>query len=62
MPVANGGVVYSDSDMTFMTVAQHFCDNGFTLSGSVQRICQLDGIWSGIPASCEGMSSEPYDR
>ncbi|KAH0627745.1 hypothetical protein JD844_003886 [Phrynosoma platyrhinos] len=31
----------------------HFrCDPGFSLAGSTARVCQDNGIWSGLPASC----------
>ncbi|KAM3874287.1 sushi domain-containing protein 2-like [Diretmus argenteus] len=29
-----------------------FCDDGYTLEGSEEHICQEDGLWSGEPTTC----------
>jgi len=41
----NGGPNANDTcDLT--------CDDGFELTGSASRTCQVDGTWSGEPALC----------
>ncbi|XP_077996944.1 uncharacterized protein LOC144450223 [Glandiceps talaboti] len=34
-----------------------YCDEGFTRTGSPERICSQDGTWTGSPASCFPVSS-----
>ena len=44
----SGGAQYQDT-VTFD------CNIGYTLSGSQTAMCQADGTWSGIPATCSCM-------
>ena len=32
--------------------ANYFCNYGFYLSGNKQRVCQIDGSWSGAEPRC----------
>jgi hypothetical protein len=31
----------------------YFCDDGFYMSGSRERVCQGDGSWSDQPPACK---------
>lgn len=37
-------------------IANYTCDTGFRLVGDVGRVCQSDGLWSGMNPICQGMS------
>ena len=37
-------------------VVRFECGSGFTLYGSPKRRCKKDGNWTGIPATCEGIT------
>ena len=51
-PPDNGNV---DVPITTVgSVATYSCDNGFLVSGNSQRICQMDGFWSGSAPTCSG--------
>ena len=39
---------------SFGDVVSFFCNQGFSLSGSNTRTCQLDGTWNGDSAVCTG--------
>ena len=62
--LSNGSIIYtpeSGPPYNFHTVALHMCDDGFSLSGSVMRVCEeegtnLLGVWSGEPAFCDRKS------
>ena len=47
---ANGGI-NSTGSMEGDTVT-YFCNEGYNLSGEVNRTCQSNGSWSGIPSEC----------
>ncbi len=37
------------------SIAMYDCDEGFTLEGSEQRVCEaLSGYWSGTVPTCQG--------
>ena len=38
--------------MTFESIAEYGCNEGFTLSGNQSRTCQADGTWSGVDPVC----------
>lgn len=38
---------------TFGNEIVHQCDLGYELRGSAWRVCQADGMWSGIHPTCE---------
>ena len=49
-PPDNGNV---DVPITIIgSVATYSCDSGFFISGNSQRICQMDGLWSGSAPTC----------
>lgn len=33
------------------------CNRGYKISGSTKRTCMERSVWSGKPATCEGMSN-----
>lgn len=35
------------------------CEMGYTLMGSTERTCLLNGSWSGVQPTCEGKHSNP---
>ena len=41
-------------------VANYTCDIGFRLVGDVGRVCQSNGLWSGVNPACQGMSLSIY--
>ena len=52
------GVISYAPDMTspfrdIGTVATHICDDGFVLVGVGTRECQVGGMWSESPPTCE---------
>ena len=42
----------STTSRTVGTIVTFTCSVGYRLSGSHSRICQLNGLWTGSPASC----------
>ena len=59
--VSNGGVVYSDLNLSPGTIAKYICDVGYTLQtlqGRSEFSCTEDGIWDGnvvvVPVECHG--------
>lgn len=59
--VSNGGVVYSDLNLSPGTTAKYICDAGYTLQtlqGRSEFSCNEDGIWDGnvaeVPVECHG--------
>ena len=49
------GQVNNTAGTTFGQTATYTCDIGYNLVGENTRICQADGIWSGIDPLCQGM-------
>ena len=48
-------ITYSQVEVTGIRQgdkANYFCNYGFYLSGNKQRVCQIDGSWSGAEPSC----------
>ena len=43
------------SDRRVETTCTYKCIRGYRLIGSTQRVCQVDGSWSGQPTTCEGI-------
>ena len=39
---------------TYPNEVTAYCDEGFLLRGSAERVCQTNRTWSGIQTSCEG--------
>ena len=37
-------------------IANYTCDVGFELVGNVERVCQSNGLWSGMNPACQGMN------
>ncbi|XP_053405168.1 CUB and sushi domain-containing protein 1-like [Mercenaria mercenaria] len=52
---ANGTVSMSGS--TYMSTATYICFTGFSLTGSVTRICMSDGNWNSSDPSCLTLTS-----
>ena len=52
----NGMISYSPDTTPKLegTVATHSCDDGYILSGGINRTCQSDRTWSGGSITCEG--------
>ena len=48
--IENGLVFYNSTVVGAVAVYQ--CDSGYSLSGSVQRICQCDGSWNDSVPVC----------
>lgn len=48
----NGQVMFSST--VYQSQAVYSCDNGYELSqtGSVQRICRANGLWSSFAPQC----------
>ena len=41
------------SNMVFGSVATYNCDTGYSLNGSVSRMCMANGQWSGLDPICQ---------
>ena len=50
-PPENGYIVESTGRKVNDTVSIN-CTEGFMLSGSATRKCEMNGVWSGMPAQC----------
>ena len=53
----NGIVIYTNgfvNNRPAGTVATYTCETGYTLSDSESHICGSNGIWSGLPPTCDG--------
>jgi len=51
------GMVVIEGDTTFIMagrVATHSCSNNYRLVGNMERMCQVDGFWSGSEPICRG--------
>jgi CUB/sushi domain-containing protein len=48
----NGEVVINDSSRIVGSRATYTCDDGFLLTGSIERDCQDSGMWSGADPVC----------
>ena len=51
---ANGGITFTDGS-NFGSAAAYSCDEGFTLTGDMARVCLGEGTWTGSEPSCDGM-------
>ena len=51
LPVPASGII-DQTDTTVGSVASYSCGNGFELVGSMTRVCQSDGMWSGVDPQC----------
>ncbi|XP_053406177.1 sushi, von Willebrand factor type A, EGF and pentraxin domain-containing protein 1-like [Mercenaria mercenaria] len=56
----NGTVSMSDS--TYMSTATYSCFTGFSLNGSVTRICMSDGNWNSSAPSCNFIDCGPLSN
>ena len=50
----NGLVCVTGSEIG--SVAAYLCNDGYTLEGDVERICQSDGKWNASMPACEDIS------
>ncbi len=48
------GQVKTSSGTTFGSTASYSCDAGYNLTGSTERTCGADGMWSLSEPVCEG--------
>ncbi len=51
----NGMIMYSAgaiNNRPFLTSAVHSCNTGYTLTGATMRVCESDGVWSGLAPTC----------
>ena len=57
LSLTNGMISYSPDTTPRLEgiVATHSCNNGYILSGGVNRTCQSDRTWSGGSITCEGV-------
>lgn len=53
-PPENGFFIQDVCNNHFEAACGVRCQSGFELHGTSIRLCQADGTWSGIPASCTG--------
>lgn len=62
-PQANQGSSFSGNSFTVHSTVDYKCDPGFKeISGSTQRTCGLDGLWTGQPISCKCKYHEPTSK
>ena len=61
LPAPTNGSSSGDSTV-FPNSVLFDCDPGFQLKGSFSRMCQANGIWSGLPAICVGKLGWPHGR
>ena len=56
LSLTNGIISYSPDTTPRLegTVATHSCDDGYILSGGVNRTCQSNGKWNGGSTTCKG--------
>ena len=56
-PPTNGAMItYSDDTRGMGTVATYSCNTGYEVMGNVNRTCTSADTWSGMDASCQGVS------
>ena len=55
--LTNGMITYSSNTIPRLegTVATHSCNDGYMLSGGVNRTCQSDRTWNKENITCEGI-------
>uniref|UniRef100_A0A3Q3JW62 Sushi, von Willebrand factor type A, EGF and pentraxin domain-containing protein 1 n=1 Tax=Monopterus albus TaxID=43700 RepID=A0A3Q3JW62_MONAL len=61
-PPENGFFVQNVCNNHFDAACGVRCQPGFDLQGTSIRLCQADGTWSGMPASCRVRSCPPLSR
>ena len=52
--IPSNGSVDTSTGTSFGDVARYSCDTGYTLSGTAEITCQVDGQWSGRVPACKG--------
>ena len=40
---------------TYLSEAHYECNEGYTAIGVTIRVCEDDGLWSGVEPHCEGI-------
>ncbi|XP_077984689.1 sushi, von Willebrand factor type A, EGF and pentraxin domain-containing protein 1-like [Glandiceps talaboti] len=58
-PPQNGTI--ESSNQTYLSMATIYCDKGFTLVGSHERMCAADGNWTGISSACNIVTCEELE-
>ena len=48
--ISNGG--YRINGKIEGSVAEYYCNSGYNIDGGVRRVCQSNGLWSGVAPRC----------
>ena len=51
----NGKVIYYPSSRHPGSIATYHCNQEYILYGPNERLCQANGIWSGVDSICRGI-------
>ena len=54
------GKVFQQTPQVVGSVAVYSCNSGFILRGQRNRVCQIDGGYSGVAPTCEGKCHSIY--
>uniref|UniRef100_A0ABM5ESZ5 CUB and sushi domain-containing protein 2 isoform X2 n=1 Tax=Pogona vitticeps TaxID=103695 RepID=A0ABM5ESZ5_9SAUR len=54
--IPSHGIRHSGNDLGVDSTVSFSCEPGYTLRGSLQRVCQANGTWSGTQPECEVIS------
>lgn len=49
--INNGMAIFVNT--LFKSLVSYRCDNGYKLVGEMFRICNANGLWSGVAPSCQ---------
>ncbi|XP_064386674.1 sushi, von Willebrand factor type A, EGF and pentraxin domain-containing protein 1-like [Halichondria panicea] len=63
LPLLTNGMIFysgtgSANNRPVDTVATFSCDTGYTLNGGATKICESDGMWSGLDPVCQRICSD----
>ncbi|XP_037529106.1 CUB and sushi domain-containing protein 2 [Rhipicephalus sanguineus] len=57
--IPNGAVDLPSGTLVVNTRVQYRCNAGYTLIGTMERVCQPDGSWSGTEPVCQAAAPSP---